>query len=81
MTQQLKEYRVTRPELYGPKTLGHKDPSARQGYYVDASSPEEARQLFWKRLLKENPSRGYEMLDVSLWYDPVTGECRSHKLL
>ncbi len=35
----IREYRCTRASLYRPGTIGHADPSARQGYYVWAHNP------------------------------------------
>lgn len=62
-------YRVTRPEGYGPNTPGYTDLGARQGHYIDASSPEEARSKIRLRLSKDEWS-GYrpgEPLDVQPW--------------
>lgn len=44
-----KTYRVTRPNVYGPGTPGYKDPSARQGHYVNAHSIEEAENKIRER--------------------------------
>jgi hypothetical protein len=59
------EYRITRPSVYGEGTLGYKDKSARQGYYVTASSEREAvsiaRKLYNERISSTEP------LDVQLW--------------
>lgn len=32
------KYRVTRPKLYPEGSAGHKDPSARQGHYLEGNS-------------------------------------------
>ena len=57
-----KHYRVTRPDIYGPNTPGHKKPYARQGYYVDATSPDEAR-----RIIREREGFTTDRLDVQDW--------------
>lgn len=57
----LYEYRITRPELYSnPRCPGHKDLTARQGYYVTAETPEEAVRKF------RDGDDGPERLDVEL---------------
>lgn len=56
-------YRLTRPNVYSnPNCPGHKDKSARQGYYVDADSPEQAIKIVRERLEMPN-----EDFDVQLW--------------
>jgi hypothetical protein len=40
----VKMFRFTIPSLYPAGTLGHTDPSARQGYYVPALTPEEGQR-------------------------------------
>ena len=35
-------YRCTRPEVYDPGCPGHTDPTARQGYYIEADSERAA---------------------------------------
>ena len=59
----MNEYRLTRPEAYGPNTYGHTDKSARQGYYVDATTPQEAIEKF-KKLY---PEFKHSKVDVQLW--------------
>lgn len=45
----MREYRITRPEKYGPRSPGHSNPSARQGYFVHAKTPDHARKDFRKK--------------------------------
>ncbi len=60
----MNEYRVTRPELYpAPSCPGYHDLSARQGHYIEANSPEEARSKFRAKI----PEVKDERLDVTLW--------------
>jgi len=46
-----REYRVTRPRIYGPRSHGFNDLSARQGYYVTADHP----WLAARKLLTDYP--------------------------
>ena len=50
MTTTLTRYRVTLPELYGPKSPGHRNRSAREGHYFRAATPHEAAQMALKLL-------------------------------
>jgi hypothetical protein len=64
MTTPLNEYRFTRPHLYSsPGCPGHKDPRARQGYYVIATSEPEA----YKEVLRRYPEFTGQKLDVEFW--------------
>jgi len=56
----LPEYRVTRPQGYGPGTAGHQDPAGREGHYVRAPSEQEALQAAQARF----PG---EPLQIQLW--------------
>lgn len=59
----MNHYRLTRPDVYvNPDCPGHSDKSARQGYYVDAETPEQAVEIVRTRLGKPN-----ERFDVQLW--------------
>lgn len=61
----MKEYRLTRPGQYlNPGCPGHKNKSARQGYYVAAESAEEACRLLRDHM---GPRWQFEMFDVQLW--------------
>jgi hypothetical protein len=62
------EYRCTRPNCYPPRSPGHKDPSARQGYYVNADNPDEARE----RMREWFPHDTH--FDVELWRLPSIEE-------
>lgn len=69
-------YRVTRPEVYSsPSCPGHSDLSARQGYYIEADTPEEARSKFRAKHSNQN-----ERLDVTLW-ESGGASVRSYTLL
>lgn len=61
----MNEYRCTRPSVYGPKSSGFSDPSARQGYYVTAADEiaarSEVRKLCPERIGADDP------IDVQLW--------------
>lgn len=48
-----KEYRCTRNATYSHKCIGHDDLTARQGYYIKASSEEEALQKMAVRFPEE----------------------------
>ena len=54
-------YRCTRPEKYPAGTLGHKNPGARQGYYIQASSLEEAETSMKSSFPDDRK------IDVELW--------------
>ena len=67
-------YRVTRPNVYSPNTPGHTNPSARQGYYVKAKSPEEAvnnLRTRWrteeKGIFAMSEKEIQQPLDVQVW--------------
>jgi hypothetical protein len=55
------EWRCTRPNSYPPRSPGHKNPSARQGYYVRADNRDEARE--WMRAHFPNDTH----FDIELW--------------
>jgi hypothetical protein len=57
------EYRITRPERYGPSSPGHRELDARQGHFVQAKNPNAAKAWFRKRH-KISPD---EVLDVQDW--------------
>lgn len=44
----LRIFRCTRPTLYGPGCAGHKDRTARQGYYIKALTKEQAMRVMLK---------------------------------
>lgn len=56
-------WRITRPSKYGQGTPGQADHTARQGYYVDANTREEATQ----KVREQNKFDSNEPLDVELW--------------
>lgn len=56
-------WRVTRPNKYGTGTPGFSDSSARQGYYVDANTRDEAME----KIRKQQQLREDEKLEVELW--------------
>ena len=59
----MKEYRCTRNELYqDTKCLEHNDLSARSGYYVTASTEEEA--IAQMKMLYPSDDRGFT---AQLW--------------
>jgi len=43
------EWRMTRPNLYPEGSLGHDNPSARQGHYIRAASESDAHLEMKKR--------------------------------
>jgi len=49
MSYNLTQYRCTRPDLYGPGSLGFDNLSARQGHYIFAESEDEAVQQMVKK--------------------------------
>jgi hypothetical protein len=55
-------YRCTRLGVYGSGTPGYKDPRARQGYYMDAMSPEDAAA----KVRHERGFKADDKLDVQL---------------
>jgi len=58
-----KEYRCTRNALYSHQCLGHDDLSARQGYYITATSHEEA----WEKMACRFPEETLEGFTVQDW--------------
>lgn len=60
----MNEYRVTRikPHL-DPACAGYRDTSARQGYYIQANSHEEALRLMANRF----PNEADIGFDIQLW--------------
>ena len=56
----MNEYRCTRPDLYPVGSLGHTNPSARQGHYVFAESAAGARA----KMAAQFPG---ERIDVTFW--------------
>ena len=67
-----REFRITRPAVYSnPNCPGHKDVSARQGYYVRAESKEDAKRVFREMVAKDRQRFcGIEVdepLDVQDW--------------
>lgn len=45
-THTIKTFRCTRPDLYREGTMGHRDPSTRQGHYCNAvTAIEAAREM------------------------------------
>ena len=61
---QTKEWRCTRPTLYTSDCPGRDNPRARQGHYIAADSPREARAIMADRF----PDDGGNF-DMSLWSD------------
>lgn len=59
----MKEYRCTRNALYSHQSLGQNDLLARQGYYIEADSQEEA----WQRMALKFPSETAQGFTVSEW--------------
>lgn len=59
----LKEYRCTRNALYSHDCLGHNDTRARQGFYIMASSQEEA----WEKMACRFPEETNEGFTVDEW--------------
>ena len=54
------EFRLSRPTAYGPGTPGHTDPGARQGYYFQTETKEQA-------ISKMAQSFPNERFDVQVW--------------
>jgi len=57
------QYRITRPNKYGPRSAGRKSLDAREGHYIEARTPAEARKKY--RTLESLAER--EPLDVQDW--------------
>lgn len=55
------QFRCTRPDAYGPGCPGHTDPSARNGHYITAADPEEAREKMKSRFPEDS------RFDVEPW--------------
>ncbi|MCZ8038697.1 MAG: hypothetical protein ACK48H_12395 [Microcystis sp.] len=65
----MKEYRCTRNSLYSHECLGHDDLTVRQGYYIEAESPEAA----WEEMSVRFPEETSEGFTVEEWHRfPVT---------
>ena len=62
----MREFRCTFPGRYGPTSLGHDDPAARQGYYVQAATAAAAAVI-----LRAQTGSG-ETVDVQIW-EPTHG--------
>lgn len=58
-----REFRCTRNAPYSHQCLGHDDSSARQGYYIIASSQEEA----WEKMASRFPKETDEGFTVEEW--------------
>jgi hypothetical protein len=56
------EYRCTRNQPYGPGCPGYDNPRARQGHYITACCPENARQQ-----MKERFPEDTEGFTCDLW--------------
>jgi hypothetical protein len=54
----MKKFRCTFPGLYPPGSIGHKDPSARQGHYFEAHSPEHAAEVVAEEMPSADLTRG-----------------------
>ncbi len=57
------EYRCTRNALYTHDCIGHDDITARQGYYIQANSAEEA----WEKMAIRFPEEVKEGFTVQEW--------------
>lgn len=70
----MKEYRCTRNASYSHQCLGRDDLSARQGYYIMASSQEEA----WEKMAVRYPEETKEGFTVQEWqgFDVTVVEVR-----
>ena len=60
---QTKEYRCTRNASYSHQCLGHDDLTVRQGYYITATSSEEA----WDKMAARFPEEAKEGFTVEEW--------------
>ena len=58
-----REFRCTRNASYSHQCLGHNDLSARQGYYIMATSKEEA----WEKMATRFPEETSEGFTVQEW--------------
>lgn len=58
-----REYRCTRNAPYSHNCLGHRDVSARQGFYITAGSQEEA----WEKMACRFPEESAEGFTVQEW--------------
>lgn len=70
----LKEYRCTRSRPYGPGTAGFRDPSAREGTYIVARSPQGARDEMRRRFASADhdlPTHGRPFYTVEEWKDAM----------
>ena len=61
--QRMPEYRCTRNALYTHDCIGRDDITARQGYYIQASSAEEA----WQRMAIRFPEETIAGFTVQDW--------------
>ncbi len=59
----MREYRCTRNALYLHDCLGRDDITARQGYYIDAESTEEA----WEKMATRFPEEAEAGFTVEEW--------------
>ncbi|MGH2414602.1 MAG: hypothetical protein ACRDEA_13150 [Microcystaceae cyanobacterium] len=58
-----KEYRCTRNAPYSHDCIGHNDLTARQGYYIQSHSAEEA----WEKMAIRFPEEAHEGFTVQEW--------------
>lgn len=63
MQKENREYRCTRNASYSHDCLGKNDITARQGYYIDAASREEA----WEKMAIRFPEEVKEGFTVQEW--------------
>ncbi|KJH70298.1 hypothetical protein UH38_19285 [Aliterella atlantica CENA595] len=70
----VREYRCTRNASYSHDCIGHDDLTARQGYYIQASSAEEA----WEKMAARFPEETKEGFTVQEWegFDVVIEEVK-----
>ncbi|MEP0750069.1 hypothetical protein [Coleofasciculus sp. FACHB-501] len=61
--EKMKEYRCTRNASYSHNCIGHDDVTARQGYYINAESKEEA----WEKMAIRFPEESAEGFTVQEW--------------
>jgi len=59
----MKEYRCTRNASYSHNCLGHHDTTARQGYYIQANTDEEA----WEKMAMRFPTEVDTGFTVEVW--------------
>ncbi len=71
-----REYRCTRNALYTHDCIGHDDTTARQGYYIWASSFEEA----WQKMAVRFPEEISEGFTIQEWegFDVTVEEIKRH---